>query len=88
MGFVATHLGLSDFDLFHSLLLVWYSGIVFCSDESINQFLANKDRSFCEGRIMKFTERWQRIIKQNSQYIIDGALLFVQISLQKLKNMS
>lgn len=37
---------------------------------------------------MKFTERWQMVIKQNSQYIIDGALLFVQISLQKLKNMS
>ena len=64
----------SDFHLFHALQNS-LRGITFNSDEAVNQhlvqFFADKDRSFYERGIMKLTERWQKIIEPNGQYIID-----------------
>ena len=64
----------SDFHLFRALQNSLH-GIMFNSDEAVNQhlvqFFADKDRSFYERGIMKLTERWQKIIEQNGQYIID-----------------
>jgi len=64
----------SDFHLFRSLQNS-LRGKTFDSDEAVNrhlvQFFADKDRSFYEQGIMKLTERWQKVIEQNGQYIID-----------------
>ena len=35
------------------------------------QFFASKNQTFYESGIMKLTERWQKVIEQNGQYIID-----------------
>ena len=35
------------------------------------QFFASKNQTFYESRIMKLAERWQKLIEQNVQYIID-----------------
>ena len=35
------------------------------------QFFASKNQIFYESGIMKLTERWQKVIEQNAQYIID-----------------
>ena len=34
-------------------------------------FFPFKNETFYESEIMKLTERWQKVIKQNGQYIID-----------------
>ena len=34
-------------------------------------FFACEDQTFYESGIMKLTERWQKVIEQNGQYIID-----------------
>lgn len=64
----------SDFHLFRALQNS-LRGITFNSDEAVNQhlvqFFADKDRSFYERGIMKLIERWQKVIEQNGQYIID-----------------
>ena len=64
----------SDFHMFHALqnsLRV----ITFASDEAVNQhlvqFFADNDRSFYERGIMKLNERWQKVIEQSGQYIIN-----------------
>jgi len=60
----------SDFHLFRSL-----NGKTFASEDLIKQhldkFLAEKDGKFYERGIMKLPGRWQKIIEQNGQYIID-----------------
>ncbi|EZA54257.1 hypothetical protein X777_06191 [Ooceraea biroi] len=33
-------------------------------------FFAEKDKNFFERGIMKLPEKWQKIIKQNGQYIV------------------
>ena len=35
------------------------------------QFFASKNQTFYESGFMKLTERWQNVIEQNGQYIID-----------------
>ena len=35
------------------------------------QFFASKNQTFYESGIMKLTERWQKVIEKNRQYIID-----------------
>jgi len=64
----------SDFHLFRSLQNS-LNGKTFASEDLIKQhldkFLAEKDRKFYERGIMKLPERWQKIIEQNGQYIID-----------------
>jgi len=64
----------SDYHLFRSLQNS-LNGKTFASDNAIErhliQFFENKDRTFFENGIMKLTEKWQKVIKQSGQYIID-----------------
>ena len=57
----------------------------FDSNESVRneliQFFSSKNHNFYESGIMKLTERWQKVIGQNGQYIIDSCLLFVLMNL-------
>ena len=52
-----------------------FNGKTFDSNEAIKneliQFFASKNQTFYESGIMKLTERWQKVIEQNGQYIID-----------------
>jgi len=63
-----------DFHLFRSLQNSLNSK-TFASKDLIKQyldkFLAEKDGKFYERGIMKLPGRWQKIIEQNGQYIID-----------------
>ena len=45
-------------------------------------FYASKNQIFYESGIMKLTERWQKIIEQSDQYIIDYCLLLSNPSFQ------
>ena len=51
------------------------NGKTFASENLIKQhldkFLAEKDGKFYERGIMKLPRKWQKIIEQNGQYIID-----------------
>ena len=64
----------SDYHLFHSLQN-HLNEKTFDSNEAVKneliQFFASKNQTFYESGIMKLTERWQKVIKQNGQYIID-----------------
>ena len=64
----------SDYHLFHSLQN-YLNGKTFDSNEAVKneliQFFASKNQTFYGRGIMKLTERWQKIIKQNGQYIIN-----------------
>jgi len=64
----------SDFHLFR-FLQNSLNGKMFASEDFIKQhldkFLAEKDGKFYERSIMKLPERWQKVIEQNGQYIID-----------------
>ena len=63
----------SDYHLFHSLQNN-LNGKTFDLNEAIKneliQFFASKKQTFYESGIMKLTERWQKVIEQNGQYII------------------
>ena len=47
----------------------------FDSNEAVKneliQFFSSKNQTFYESGIMKLIERWQKVIEQNGQYIID-----------------
>ena len=47
----------------------------FDSNEAVKneliQFFASKNQTFYESGIMKLSEKWQKVIEQNGQYIID-----------------
>ena len=64
----------SDYHLFRPLQN-HLNGKTFDSNEAVKndfiQFFASKNQTFYECGIMKLTERWQKVIEQNSQYIID-----------------
>ena len=66
-------LALSDYYLFRSLQND-LNGKTFDSNEAVKneliQFFASKNQTFYESGIMKLTERWQKVIEQNGQYII------------------
>ena len=34
------------------------------------QFFAQKDKKFWEHRIMKLPEKWQKVVEQNGEYIV------------------
>ena len=36
----------------------------------LKQFIAQKDKKFWEHIIMKLPERWQKVVKQNSEHIV------------------
>ena len=63
-----------DFHLFCSLQN-HFNGKTLDSNEAVKnelvQFFASEDQTFCESGIMKLTERWQKFIEENGQYIID-----------------
>ncbi|KYM92078.1 Ras-specific guanine nucleotide-releasing factor 2, partial [Atta colombica] len=62
-----------DFHLFHSLQNS-LNGKTFASEDlklHLDKFLAEKDGKFYERGIMKLSGRWQKVIEQNGQYIID-----------------
>ena len=64
----------SDNHLFRSLQN-HLNGKTFESNEAVKneltQFYAFKNQTFYESGIMKQTERWQKVIEQNGQYMID-----------------
>ena len=64
----------SDYHLFRSLQK-HLNGKTFDSNEAIKneliQFFASENQTSYESGIMKLTERWQKVIEQNGQYIID-----------------
>ena len=64
----------SDYHLFPSLQN-HLNGKTFDSNGAVKneliQFFASKNETFYESVIMKLTERWQKVIEQNGQYIID-----------------
>ena len=64
----------SDYHLFRSLQN-YSNGKTFDSNEAVKneliQFFASENQTFYESRIMKLTERLQKVIEQNGQYIID-----------------
>jgi len=64
----------SDYHLFRSLQNS-LNGRRFTSEEDIKrhlkQFFSEKDKKFYERGIMKLPERWQKIVDQKGQYIID-----------------
>ena len=64
----------SDYHLLRSLQN-HLNGKAFDSNEAVKneliQFFASKNQTFYKSGIMKLTERWQKVIEQNGQYIID-----------------
>ena len=64
----------SDYHLFRSLKK-HLNGKTFDSNEAVKneliQFFASKNQTFYESGIMKLTERWQKVIEKNGQYMID-----------------
>ena len=64
----------SDYNLFRSLQ-IHLIGKTFNSNEAVKneliQFCAAKNQTFYESGIMMLTERWQKVIEQNGQYIIE-----------------
>jgi len=64
----------SDYYLFRSLQN-YLNDKTFNDDEAVkshlNQFFADKNQKFYERGIMKLPERWQKVIEQNGNYIID-----------------
>ena len=64
----------SDYHLFRSLqnhlngkTFNWNKAV----ENDLIQFFASKNQTFYESEIMKLTERWQKVIEHNGQYIID-----------------
>ena len=64
----------SDYCLFR-LLQNHLKRKTFDSNEAVKneliQFLTSKNQTFYGSGIIKLTERWQKVIEQNGQYIID-----------------
>ena len=64
----------SDYVLFRSLQNSLY-GKTFNDDEAVKshlvQFFADKEHKFYERGIINLPERWQKVIEQNGEYIID-----------------
>ena len=64
----------SNYHLFRSLQN-HLNGKTFDSNEAVKneliQFFATRNQTFYESGIMKLTERWQKVIEHNGQYIID-----------------
>ena len=36
----------------------------------LEQFFMQKNKGFWEHRIMKLPEKWQKVVKQNGEYIV------------------
>lgn len=70
----------SDYRLFRSLQN-HLSGKTFDSDRAakneLHEFFASKNKGFFERGIFQLTERWQEVIQQSGQYIINKCLLLM-----------
>ena len=64
----------SDYYLLHSFQN-HLNEKTFDSNEAVKnkliQFFASKNKTFYKSGIMKLTERWQKVIEQNGQYMIE-----------------
>ena len=63
----------SDFHLFRSLQnSLNGKNFNFLEDckRHLEQFFAQKDKKFWEDGIMKLPEKWQKVVEQNSEYIV------------------
>ena len=36
----------------------------------LEQFFAQKDKKFWEHKIMQLPEKWQKVVEQNSEYVV------------------
>ena len=67
-------LALSDYHVFLSLQN-HLNGKTFNSDQAVKselgQFFASKNQGFFQCGFFQLTERWQKVIQQNGEYIID-----------------
>ena len=63
----------SDFHFFQSLQN-YLNGKKFNSLEKckkyLEQFFAQKDKKFWEDGIMKLPEKWQKVVEQNGEYVV------------------
>ena len=63
----------SDFHLFHSLQKS-FNGKKFSSLEDckrhLEEFCAQKDKKFWENGIMKLPEKWQKVVEQKGEYVV------------------
>ena len=67
------HIAPSDFHLFRSLQNS-LKGKIFNSLEDfkrqLEQFFAQKDKKFWEDGIMKLPEKWQKVVEQKGEYVV------------------
>ena len=40
------------------------------SKRHLEQFFAQKDKKFWEDGIMKLPEKWQKVVEQNGEYVV------------------
>ena len=63
----------SDFQLFQFLQNYLnrkkLNSLEYC-ERHLYQFFAQKHRKFWEDRIMKLPEKWQKVMEQNSKYVV------------------
>jgi len=64
----------SDYHLFRSLQNSLnrknFDSLEACKNY-LGQFIAQKDAKFWENGIMKLSQRWQKVVKQNGTYVIE-----------------
>ena len=67
------HIAPSDFHLFRSLQTSLneknFSSLEDCK-RHLEQFFDQKDKKFWEDGIMKFPEKWQKVVEQNGEYVV------------------
>ena len=63
----------SDFHLFRSLQILsmekYFNSLEGCKTH-LEQFFAQKDKKCWEDGIMKLSEKWQNVVEQNSEYVV------------------
>ena len=62
-----------DFHLFqslqNSLIGKNFNSLKDCK-RHLEQFFAQKEKKLCEDRIMKLPEKWQMVVEQNGEYLV------------------
>ena len=56
--------------VFTKILLTEKISIPWKTAKGMEQFFAQKDKQFWEDRIMKLSERWQKVVEQNGEYVV------------------
>ena len=44
--------------------------ILWKTERYLEEFFAQKDKKFQEDGIMKLPEKWQKVVEQNSEYVV------------------